>query len=381
MKKIIALLLALTFIFALAACEKEAESSEPTPVPSSSEPAEPVPAKKIGISLPTQSLKRWEQDGFLLKSQLEAAGYEVELQYSKETDDNYIDVSTQIAQIEAMISGGCDVLVIAPGEGEALVNVLEGAKEKKIPIIAYDRLIRNSDARLYYVSFDNYAVGSVQAKFIIDALELENAEGSFTMELFEGDLSDGSSGLFYRSAMEVFQPYIDKGKLVVPSGQIKKTEVWTEGWSTEKAEERMKTLIKSEGYGPDGKKLDAVWCANDSIAQGVTKALLDGGYTAGENFPIITGQDCDLASTKNILAGTQSMSIIKDTRDLVSRTVTMINSIMKGEEPEVNNTEDYYSGSDEIPIPTYLCMPVACTTENYKELLIESGYYTEDELK
>jgi len=376
MKKIFALLLALTFIFALAACEKEDESSipAPPPVPSSSEPA---PAKKVGISMPTQSLSRWEQDGSNMKSQLEANGYEVELQYAGEND-----IPTQITQIENMISGGCDVLVITPIDGQALIGVLEGAKEKKIPVIAYDRLIWESDAVFYCVSFDNTSVGFVQGKFISDALDLENAEGPFNIELFTGDPDDSNVNFFWNGALSVLQPYIDDGKLVVKSKQVTKDKCATVGWSTENAQERMKTLIKSEGYGPNGKKLDAVHCANDSIAQGVAKALLDAGYTAGENFPIITGQDCDIDSIKNILAGTQSMSAFKDTRDLVSRTVTMINSIMNGEEPEVNDTEDYYSDYwADISTPTYICDPVACTAENYKDLLIESGYYTEAELK
>jgi len=375
MKKILALLLALTFIFALAACEKEAEASAPTPIPSSSEPAEPVPAKKVGISLPTQSLKRWERDGSSLKAQLEDAGYEVELQYA---GDN--EIYTQIAQLEEMISGGCDLLVITTIDGMSLTEVLAGAKEKKIPVIAYDRMIQNTSAHLYYASFNNYAVGDLQVNFILDALGAKNAEGPFNIEIFSGDPGDSNPPFFFIGGMEVLQSYLDEGKLVVKSGQVSKEQNATVGWNTENARQRMKELIASQGYGPDGEKLDAVWCLNDSIAQGVTQALLDAGYTAGENFPIITGQDCDLASTKNILAGTQSMSIFKDTRDLVSRTVTMINSIMKGEEPEVNNTVDYDNGLG-TKIPTYLCMPVACTTENYKYLLIESGYYTEDMLR
>ena len=376
MKKIIALFLALTFIFVLVACEKEAEASEPTPVPSSSEPDEPVPAKKIGISLPTQSLKRWEQDGSSMKAQLEAAGYEVELQYA---GDN--EIYTQIAQLEEMISGGCDLLVIAPIEGEGLYDVLAGAKEKEIPVIAYERMIRNSDVRLYYAAIPATQYGFVQASFIEEALDLKNSEGPFNIELFLGDPGDSNINRFWVSAMDVLEKYIEEGKLVVKSGQGTKDQIVTVDWSTENAQERMKKMIKSAGYGPDGKKLDAVWCVNDSIAQGVTNALLEAGYTAGENFPIVTGGDCEAVSVKNILAGTQSMSAFVDTRDLVSRTVTMVISIMNGEEPEVNDTEDNYNGSDEIPVPAYLCMPVACTAENYKELLIERGYYTEDELK
>ena len=376
MKKLIALILTLTFIFALAACEKEAESSAPTPSPSSSEP-EPVPEKKVGISMPTHNLQRWERDGLGLKDELEDAGYEVDLQFG---GDN--DIPTQVNQIEAMISGGCGVLVIAAIDGMALTGVLEGAKAKEIPVIAYDRLIMGTDAISYYASFNNYAVGDLQVNFILDALGVENAEGSFNMELFTGDPGDSNIPFFYLGGMKVLQTYLDNGKLVVSSGQIENHQAATDGWRTDKAQERMKELISSQGYGPNGKKLDAVWCINDSIARGVTEALLDAGYTAGENFPIITGQDCDLDTVKNILAGTQSMSIFKDTRDLVSRTVTMINSIMNGEEPEVNDTDTYYNGYRENTITSaYLCAPIACTAENYKELLIESGYYTEEELK
>jgi len=375
MKKIIALLLAFTLIFALAACEKEAESSEPSPVPSSSEPAEPVPAKKIGISMPTQSLKSWERDGFDMKSKLEDAGYTVELEFA---GDN--DVATQITQLEAMISGGCEVLVIAPIDTGSLVEVLEGAKEKEIPVIAFDRMAINSEALSYYVSFDYTKVGFVQATFIEDALNLKNTEGSFNIELFLSDPGDLSVNIPYASAMSVLQSYLDEGKLVIKSGQNTKERCAIRDNDTDEAQERMEDLISSQGYGPDGKKLDAVWCANDSIAQGVTKALLDAGYTAGENFPLITGEDCEAASVKNIVAGTQIMSAFRDTRELVSWVVDAVNSIVKGEKPEINNVEDFENGLGR-KIPSYLCDPVVCTAENYKELLIESGYYTEDELK
>ena len=378
MKKIIALLLAFTLIFALAACEKEAESSEPSPVPSSSEPA---PAKKIGISMPTQSLKRWERDGFDMKSKLEDAGYTVELEFA---GDN--DVATQITQLEAMISGGCEVLVIAaiegeaPIEGEALVDVLEGAKEKEIPVIAYNRLIWDSEAISYYVSFDLFKSGLVLAEFIEDALNLKNTEGPFNIEMIAGVPSYFSVNINYAGTMSVLQPYIDEGKLVIKSGRNTREQCVIMDNDTDEAQERMEELIASQGYGPEGEKLDAVWCESDSIAQGVTKALLDAGYTAGENFPIIVGHDCDIASVKNILAGTQSMSAFRDRRELVSRAVAMVDSILRGEEPEVNNTTDYVSAFD-TAIPSYMCDPVVCTAENYKELLIESGYYTEDELK
>jgi|GEM_PF-18930 len=363
MKKSIALFLMLTLIFALAACGGKAEL-----------PTEIALKGKIGISLPSQSVPRWERDGSDMKAQLEEIGYAVDLEFA---GDN--DIPTQIAQLEEMISGGCDVLVIAAIDGSMLTDVLKGAKEKEIPVIAYDRMIQNTSAHLYYASYDNSKAGALQVNFILDALGAENAEGPFNIEIFSGDLGDSNWPVFYMGGIEVLQPYLDAGKLVVKSGQVERNQNGIEGWSTEKAQKRMKELISSQGYGPEGEKLDAVWCLNDSIAQGVTQALLDAGYTAGKNFPVITGQDCDSVSVKNILAGTQSMSIYKDTRDLTSRTVTMVDEIMKGGEPEVNDTETFENGLG-TKVPAYLCDPVVCTAKNYKELLIESGYYTEDEL-
>jgi len=363
MKKIFALILVITLIFALAACGGAAELS-----------LNIGDAGKVGVSMPTENSSRWEQSGSAMKAQLEEAGYEVDLQYG---GDN--DIPTQIAQIEAMISGGCEVLVIAAIDDAALTEVLALAKAEEIPVVAYDRMIFDSDALSYYVSVDNGRTGFTQGTFIADALALENAEGLFNIELFTGDTSDGTDypGIWHRGAMEVFQPYLDSGKLVVLSGQITTDEVATENWNTEKAQERMKDLISSQGYGPNGKKLDAVWCANDSIALGVTQALLGAGYTAGENFPIITGQDCDRANVENIAAGTQRMSMFKDPLDMVSQTVVMVNAIVKGEDPEVNNTTDFDNGLG-TKIPAYLCTPVVCTAENYKELLFDSGYYTEE---
>jgi len=385
MKKLIALLLAFTLIFALAACEKEAESSIPVPPPnpSSSEPAEPIEKKKIGVAMPTQSLRRWNQSGTNLKAQLEAAGYEVDLQFSGDSD-----IPTQIAQIEAMISGDCDLLVIAAMDSYEITEVVEKAKEKNIPVIAYDRMTLNTDAVSYYVGFDSEAAGSLQGEFIADALDLENAEGPFNIELFNGDLSSlyyGDPRLFYRGLRKVLQPYFNTGKLVVPSNKVADDDISTENWNTEKAQERMEDLVEydeiftSQLYGPGLRKLDAVWCANDSIAVGVTNALVNAEYIVGKNFPIVTGSGCEIYNMKNIATGMQSMSLFMEINDLISRTVTMVNSIMNGEEPEVNNTTDYDNGLG-TKIPAYLCPPLVCTAENYKELLIDSGYFTENEL-
>ena len=252
--------------------------------------------------------------------------------------------------------------------------MMKQAKEAGIPVISYDRLLMNSDAVSYYATFDNYKVGQKQGEYLVDALDLDNQDGPFNIELFTGDPGDNNCNFFFGGAMDVLQKYIDEGKLVVKSGQTEFEQVATANWDSAKAQDRMDTIIA--GNYSDGSNLDAVLCSNDSTALGVENALA-ASYT-GE-YPIITGQDCDTPNVKNLVAGKQAMSVFKDTRALASAVVKMVDSIMKGEEPEVNDTKSYDNGTGVIP--TYLCDPVVVTTDNYKEILIDSGYYTEDQIK
>ena len=324
--------------------------------------------EKIGVAMPTQDLQRWNQDGSNMKAELEAKGYEVDLQYSGN------DSATQSSQIENMIANGDQLLVVASIDGDSLGTVLAQAKEANIPVISYDRLIMNTDAISYYATFDNYLVGKTQGEFLVDALDLENADGPFNLEIVTGDPGDNNVNFFYGGAMDVLQPYIDEGKLVVPSGQIAKEEVATANWATDAAQSRFENILSSN-YA-DGTNLDAVLASNDSTALGVENALA-ANYT-GE-YPIITGQDCDIANVANIVAGKQAMSVFKDTRALASQVVEMVDAIISGEEVPVNDTETYDNGTGIIP--SYLCEPVAVTQDNYKEMLIDSGYYTEDQIQ
>jgi len=363
MKKLIALIMILALVLSLSACG------------GGSEPAAPAEdeAAMIGVSMPTQSLQRWNQDGTNMKAKLEEAGYKVDLQYA---GDN--DIPTQVSQLENMITEGCKVLVIAAIDGSSLTEVLKQAKEQNIPVIAYDRLIMNSDAVSYYATFDNFQVGVMQGQYVETALDLKNAKGPFNIELFTGDPADNNATFFFGGAMSVLQPYIDSGVLVVPSGQTTQAQVSTADWKTENAQSRMENLITSNGYSPKGKKLDAVVCSNDSTAMGATNALVSVGYTK-DNMPIITGQDCDKPNTKNMIQGLQSMSVFKDTRTLAEKVVGMVDAIVKGSEPEINDTKTYDNGTGIIP--SYLCAPVVCTADNYKEILIDSGYYTEADIQ
>ena len=353
MKKILSLVIALALVVACCACFSGSAKAE---------------GKLVGVSMPTQDLQRWNQDGANMEAQLKEAGYEVELLYAAN------DIPTQVSQIETMIADGCQVLVIASIDGDSLGTVLAQAKEKGIPVIAYDRLIMNSDAVTYYATFDNWLVGVKQGEFIRDALKLDEAEGPFNIEFITGDPGDNNINFFFDGAMSVLQPYLDSGKLVCPSGQTEKATVATANWATDAAQARFEAILGS--YYADGTQLDAVLCSNDSTSLGVQNALA-ALYTG--KYPVLTGQDCDILSTKSMLAGTQAMSIFKDTRTLASKVVEMVDAIMKGAEPPINDTKTYDNGTGVIP--SFLCEPVACTPDMIQSLLVDSGYYSEADLK
>ncbi len=323
---------------------------------------------KVGVSMPTKDLQRWNQDGANMEAQLKEAGYEVDLQYASN------DVQTQVSQVQNMISSGANVLVIAAIEGSSLGEALDMAKEAGIPVIAYDRLLMNSDAVSYYATFDNYMVGTKQGEYIEKTLDLANAAGPFNMEITAGDPGDNNAGYFYQGAMDVLQKYIDEGKLNVVSGQVEFEKVATPAWATETAQSRAENILSS--YYADGTNIDVWLCSNDSTAMGVENALA-ANYNG--TYPVITGQDCDIENVKNMLAGKQSMSIFKDTRTLASQVVKMVGQILTGATVDVNDTETYDNGTGVIP--SFLCEPVFADVNNYKELLIDSGYYTEDQLK
>ena len=329
---------------------------------------EATAGKKVGVAMPTKDLQRWNQDGSNMEEQLKAAGYEVDLQYASN------DVQTQVSQIENMINGGCNVLVIASIDGESLGTVLETAKAAGIPVIAYDRLIMKTDAVSYYATFDNYMVGTKQGQYIIDTLDLNSAAGPFTMEVTGGDPGDNNAKFFYNGAMDLLKPFIDEGKIVVKSGQVDFEQVATASWATENAQSRMENIL-STNYA-DGTDLDICLCSNDSTALGVENALA-ANYKG--KYPIITGQDCDVANVKNMIDGKQSMSIFKDTRTLAAQVVKMVGQILKGETVDVNDTTTYDNGTGVIP--SFLCEPVFADINNYKEILLDSGYYTEADLQ
>ncbi|MEY2848407.1 MAG: hypothetical protein RI885_1072 [Actinomycetota bacterium] len=333
----------------------------------------------VGVAMPTKSSERWIQDGEALEAQLEDAGYTVDLQYAED------DIPTQVSQIENMVTKGAVALIVAAIDGTTLTSVLEDAASNDIKVIAYDRLLRDTDAVTYYATFDNFLVGQQQAWSVLNGLGLTEVDGTaiegapagpFNIELFAGSLDDNNAFFFFNGAMDVFQPLIDDGTLVVKSGQVEIEQAATLRWDGETAQSRMEDILTSQ-YS-DGSKVNAVLSPYDGISRGIISALTDAGYAVGTDFPIISGQDAELDSVKAINSGEQYATIFKDTRDLAEKAVEMTVDVLAGDEPEVNNTTDYDNGVKVVP--SFLLDPVVVVKDNVTEVLVDSGYWTQAEI-
>ncbi|KQQ03871.1 MULTISPECIES: multiple monosaccharide ABC transporter substrate-binding protein [unclassified Rathayibacter] len=333
----------------------------------------------VGVAMPTKSSERWIADGNNVKSQLEEAGYQVDLQYAED------DIPTQVSQLENMITKGAKALIIASIDGTTLTSVLEEAAANDIPVIAYDRLIRDSANVDYYATFDNYKVGVQQATSLLAGLGLTDLEGTkatdapagpFNIELFAGSPDDNNATFFFNGAMDTLQPYIDDKTLVVASGETEFNTVATLRWDPEVAQSRMEDII-TKTYS-DGTKIQGVLSPYDGLSRGIISALTDAGYTVGTDFPIITGQDAELDSVKAIISGEQYATIYKDTRELAKEAVSMAQAVLEGTEPEVNDTETYDNG--EKVVPSFLLEPVIVTKDEIQSVLVDGGYYTDEEV-
>ena len=324
----------------------------------------------IGISMPTKSSARWISDGESMVKYFKDAGYKTDLQYAED------DIPNQLAQIENLVTKGAKVLVIAAIDGTTLSDVLQKAADKGIKTIAYDRLIRNSKNVDYYATFDNFQVGVLQANSLVDALKLKEGKGPFNIELFGGSPDDNNAYFFYDGAMSVLQPYIDSGKLVVPSGQTGMDKVSTLRWDGATAQARMDNLL-SANY--TDKRVDAVLSPYDGLSIGILSSLKGVGYgTEDLPMPVVTGQDAEVPSVKSILAGEQTSTVFKDTRELAKVTVDMVDALLAGKEVPVNDTETYDNGVKVVP--SYLLVPVSVDINNWEKVLVDSGYYTKDQI-
>ena len=341
-------------------------------------PAAETPAGGlIGVSMPTQSSTRWISDGDSIKSALEADGFSVDLQYAED------DIPTQVSQLEAMLTKGAKALIIAAIDGTQLTDVLQSAKDAGVPVISYDRLIRDSENVDYYATFDNFKVGVQQATSLLVGMGVyasesstsadgPNAKGPLNVELFAGSPDDNNATFFFNGAMSVLQPLIDSKVLVVKSGQTAFEKVATLRWDGAVAQKRMEDILVGSYASA---KVNGVLSPYDGLSRGIIAALTDAGYST---MPTITGQDAEVLSVKAMLAGEQYSTIFKDTRELAKVAVGMAEAILKGETPETNDTTTYDNGKKVVP--SYLLTPYIVTKDNYKELLVDSGYIKEADL-
>jgi putative multiple sugar transport system substrate-binding protein len=326
----------------------------------------------IGISMPTKSSARWISDGDSMVKQFTEAGYGTDLQYAED------DIPNQLAQIENMITKGVKVLVIAAIDGTTLSNALENAQASGIKVIAYDRLIRDSGAVDYYATFDNFKVGVQQAESLVAGLN-ERFPGvkPWNIELFGGSPDDNNAFFFYNGAMSVLDPLIASGDVVVGSGQVGMDVVGTLRWDGAVAQARMDNLL-SANYGD--KPLHGALSPYDGLSIGILSSVKGVGYGTGDLLmPIVTGQDAEVPSVKSMIAGEQYSTVFKDTRTLAGVTVKMVDALVSGSEPEINDTSTYDNGVKVIP--SYLLEPVSVNITNYEEILVGSGYYTADQIK
>ena len=333
----------------------------------------------VGVAMPTQTSQRWIADGHAVKEGLEEEGYKVELQYAND------DIPTQSRQIDQMITSGADLLIIAPIDGTALSSQLDAAAAQDIPVVSYDRLIRDNENVNFYVTFDNYQVGVQQATSLLTGMGVldedgneTDAEGPFNVELFAGSLDDNNAHFFWEGAMDTLQPYLDDGTLKVPSGQTDIEQAAILRWQQEEAQKRMEDLLTTYKGGTE---LDGVLSAADMLSRGIITALKNAGMgdTIEEGLPIVTGQDADIASVHLIDTDVQYSTIFKDTRKLADEAATVATTILSGEEPEANDTETYDNGVKVVP--SYLLESDIVTADNLQELLIDSGYWTEEEVE
>ena len=331
--------------------------------------------KKVGISMPTQSLERWNRDGQYLDEQFKAAGYETILTFSDNKNDQ------QVNDIDNMLSQDVDLLIIAAIDGDGLNTVMDAAAEKGVPVISYDRLIRN-DAVSYYVSFDNYTVGTLQGRFVEEALDLANAgDKTYNMEFTAGEPADNNAAYFFNGAFDVLKGYIEAGTIKVVSGQTEFQAVATAQWNTDTALSRAQNILGS--YYADGTVLDAWLCSNDSTAAGVVQAI-ESDY-AGDNTVIVTGQDGDIANLANIVDGKQTMTVYKNVANEAIVTLGVAKAILEGAvdgealaksfgDIEVAFDTTSYFTSEGHFTPSFLLVPTVVTKDNL-DYLVGTGLY------
>jgi putative multiple sugar transport system substrate-binding protein len=305
----------------------------------------------IGVALPQKTSENWVLAEKLFNEGLSDAGFKADVQFANG------GVSEQQNQISAMVTKGAKVIIVGAIDGSQLGTQLKQAKDSGATIIAYDRLLLNTENVDYYVAYDNFKVGELQGQALLEGLKAKKPAGPYNIELFAGSPDDANAKVFFDGAMSVLQPKIDDGTLKVLSGQTSFEQAVTQGWKAENAQRRADTLLTGS-YGSES--LDGVLSPNDTLA----RAVLTSVKGAGKPIPVITGQDSEVESVKSILAGEQYSTINKDTRKLVEHAITMAKDLQAGKELEINDKDSYNNGVKTVP--AYLLEPVIVTAANVK---------------
>lgn len=306
----------------------------------------------IGVALPQKTSENWVLAENLFKTDLGAAGFKFDVQFANG------GVTEQQNQISTMVTKGAKVIVVGAIDGAQLGTQVKAAKDAGATVIAYDRLLKNTDAVDAYIAYDNREVGRLQGTALLEGMAKKKPSGPYNVELFAGSPDDANANVFFEGAMEVLQPKIDDGTLKVASGQTTFNQVVTQGWKAENAQKRMDTLLSANYTKAD---LDGVLSPNDTLARAVITSV----KSAGKDIPVVTGQDSEVESVKSIMADEQYSTINKDTRALVNATVEAVKALQSGGQIKITDTSQYNNGVKVVP--AQLLEPVIVTKDNAAE--------------
>lgn len=340
---------------ALSACGTE-RTATPTAGSSASGGAAAAGFEKgalIGVALPQKTSENWVLAENLFKEQLTAAGYKADVQFANG------GVSEQQNQIQAMVTKGAKVIIVGAIDGSQLSTQVKAAKDAGVTVIAYDRLLKNTDAVDLYVAYDNFKVGQLQGQSLLDGLKERKGSGPWNIEFLAGSADDANSKVFFDGAMSVLKPKIDDKTLTVKSGEMTFEQAATQGWKAENAQKRMDTILSGH-YATE--KLDGVLSPNDTLG----RAAMTSVRAAGKELPVVTGQDSEVESVKSIVAGDQYSTIYKDTTALVKHSVKVVEDLQAGKAPEVNDSKSYNNGVKVVP--AFLLEPKIVTKATAAEI-------------
>jgi D-xylose transport system substrate-binding protein len=299
----------------------------------------------IGLSLDTLKEARWQADRDMFVRRAGELGARV-LVLAANSDD-----TVQVSDVEKLITNRVDVLVIVPHDGTAMAKAVAMAHDAGIPVIAYDRVIRDSDLDLY-VSFDNVRVGELQAKYLVDHLR---TPGRGRIVRIYGAKTDNNAALFKQGQDRVLQPLIERGDIEVIH------EDWAEDWKPENAKRIVNAAITAHG-----EKFDAVLASNDGTAGGAIQALSEEGL-AGK--VLVTGQDAETVALQRIAAGTQAMTIYKPLRTLARGAAELATRLAGSRVVVARQTVN--NGRTDVPAVLYDVVTV--TQDNIVDTVVRDG--------